>query len=210
MNKRYMFIIKVPALLALMLVMAGCGQRQNPSALEVTAATTHASAPSKSSKLRYSLGIVGYNYTEVGIYDYTINGRSGFNLGGSNERSGGGSTVCCYEWVPPTKLPITLRIEWTRDGETWCSKTVPFNGRAALEPNTLEVHFYPNRQIEVAITDEYSPPRLQIPSAGPDYRIGIDVRAEKANAIRKDREAAECRLGERTTGSAHEQQRTRS
>jgi hypothetical protein len=145
---------------------------------------------------------VGYNYTEVGIYDYRVNGTGAFNIGVSSERTGGGKTVCCFGWVPTAKLPIPVQIQWTRDGETWCRTTVAFNGPAAAEPTTLEVHFFPDRHIEVAITDDYSSPRLRLSSAGADYRVGDDVRAEKAEAIRRDKEAAECRKGEFPIGIA--------
>jgi hypothetical protein len=65
------------------------------------------------------------------------------------------------------------------------------------EPTTLEVHFFPDRHIEVAITDKYSPPRLALTAASaPGYRVGRDVRGEELAASRKDDQAAECRDGE--------------
>jgi Protein of unknown function (DUF3304) len=165
-----------------------------------------ASGPKRSSQLRYSLGIVGYNYTEVGIDDYSVNGTGAFNLGVSTEHSGGGKTVCCFGWAPGMKLPMPIRIEWTRGSDRWCRKTVMLTDPGPLEPTTFEVHFYPDRHIEVAITDEYSPPRVKLPGRGGGYRVGKDVRAEDADAVRKDSELAECREGRFPIGVLEEQE----
>ena len=165
-----------------------------------------ASGPKRSSQLRYSLGIVGYNYTETGIIDYSVNGTGAFNLAVSTEDSGGGSTVCCFGWAPGMKLPMPIRIEWTRGSDRWCRKTVMLTDAGPLEPTTFEVHFYPDRRIEVAITDDYSPPRLKFPGRGGGYRVGKDVRAEDADAVRKDSELAECREGRFPIGVLEEQE----
>jgi hypothetical protein len=156
----------------------------------------------KSSKSHYSLGIVGYNYTEVGVADYRVNGTGAFNLGVSTETSGGGSTVCCVGWASGTKLPMPVRVEWTRDGKRWCRTTALMNGPIPLEPTTLEVHFYPDRHVEVAITDNYSPPRLKLAAGGGAYRVAVDVQAELKAAIQQDEKKAECRAGEFPIGSA--------
>jgi Protein of unknown function (DUF3304) len=165
-----------------------------------------ASAPKRSSQLRYSLGIVGYNYTETGIIDYSVNGTGAFNLGVSTEDSGGGKTVCCFGWAPAMKLPMPVRIEWTRDEGSWCRKTVMLADPGPLEPTTFEVHFFPDRHIEVAITDEYSPPRLKLSRAGRDYRVAKDLRKEEAEAMEKDSQAAECREGRFPIGVLAEQE----
>jgi Protein of unknown function (DUF3304) len=162
-------------------------------------ATPAASTP-QSSQLRYSLGIVGYNYTEVGIDDFKVNGTGAFNLGVSTETSGGGSTICCAGWAPGTKLPRPVVVEWQRhdnDGKPhWCRATAVLNGPVPLEPTTLEVHIYPDRHIEAAITDDYSPPRLKMPRAGAAYRVGKDLHAENTEAIKKDALTAECQDSE--------------
>ena len=171
-----------------------------------TSTEVPASGHKRSSQLRYSLGIVGYNYTETGIIDYSVNGTGAFNLGVSNEHSGGGSTICCFGWAPGMKLPMPIRIEWTRDEATWCRKTVMLTDPGPLEPTTFEVHFYPDRHIEVAITDDYSPPRLKLASGGGDFRLGKDVRQEKAAAMRIDKALAECREGRFPIGVLEEQE----
>jgi Protein of unknown function (DUF3304) len=164
------------------------------------------SGPKRSGQLRYSLGIVGYNYTDTYIDDYSVNGTGAFNLGVSNQRSGGGKTVCCFGWAPGMKLPMLIRIEWTRGSDRWCRKTVMLTDPGPLEPTTFEVHFYPDRHIEVAITDDYSPPRLSLTSAGYGYRVGKDIKAEVAADMRKDDEGAECRDGRFPIGVLEEQE----
>jgi Protein of unknown function (DUF3304) len=160
-------------------------------------ATMEASARAlKYSKPLYMLGIVGYNYTETGIVDYSVNGHGAFNLAVSTETSGGGSTACCYGWAPATKLPVRIRIEWTRNQKVWCRKDVMLTDPGPIEPTTLEVHFYVDRRVEVVITDKYSPPRIKLKSAGGDYRVGKEFRKEEAESDRLDALGAECQVGE--------------
>ena len=165
-----------------------------------------ASGPKRSSQLRYSLGIVGYNYTDTYVDDYSVNGAGAFNLGVSTEDSGGGSTVCCFGWAPGMRLPMPVRIEWTRGGNRWCRQTVMLTDPGPLEPTTFEVHFYPDRHIEVAITDSYSAPRLKLASAGYGYRVGKDIKTEVAADMRKDAQGAECREGRFPIGVVAEEE----
>jgi Protein of unknown function (DUF3304) len=176
------------------------------AAVEAEWAASAASAPKRSSKIFYSLGIEGYNYTETGIIDYSVNGTGAFNLTTSDEDSGGGKTVCCFGWAIAMKLPMPIRIEWTRDEKSWCRKDVFLTERGPLEPTTFEVHFFPDRHIEVAITDKYSPPRLKLPSAGRDYRVAKDVRQEKVDAQALDAKYAECREGRFPIGELAEKE----
>jgi hypothetical protein len=168
----------------------------NESMLPDAAPVDPASAPKRSSKLHYALGIVGYNYTDTGILDYSVNGAGAFNLAVSTSHSGGGKTACCFGWAPGMKLPMPIRIEWTRNEETWCRQTAMLTDPGPLEPTTLEVHFFPDRHIEVAITDRYSPPRVNRGErAGRDFRVGKDVVKEKAESMASDAQHAECRDG---------------
>lgn len=140
----------------------------------------------------YSLGIVGYNYTDTAIIDYIVDGKGAFNLGVSTETSGGGSTVCCFSWRPDARVPFPITVEWTRDRKRWCRKTVMLTEPGPATPTTLEVHFYPDRRIEVAVTDRYSPPRLRLRAGGADFRVLGDPNGEEAKSISLDEVAAEC------------------
>ena len=99
-------------------------------------------------------------------------------------------------------MPKPVKVEWTRDGKRWCRTTALINGPIPLEPTTLEVHFYPDRQVKVAITDNYSPPRLKLAARGDAYRVALDVRTELKAAIQLDEKMAECRDGEFPVGNA--------
>ena len=189
------------AMLAVALLLGGCSRGDvasegadrepvaAPTAASTPASEAAASATPQSSQLRYSLGIVGYNYTDLAIEDYSVNGQSAFNLGVSNEDSGGGKTACCFGWAPATKLPKPIKIQWTRDMKRWCRQTVMLSEPGPPEPTTFEVHFYPDGHIEVAITDNYSAPRLKLAA------IGRVRRSTSANA-NNDEKMSECRDGE--------------
>jgi Protein of unknown function (DUF3304) len=145
----------------------------------------------------YALGIVGYNYTDTAIIDYIVNGRGAFNLAVSTETSGGGKTVCCFSWRPDGKVPFPITVEWTRGDDRWCRKKVMLTDPGPAVPTALEVHFFPDRHIEVAVTNSYSPPRLKLPAAGsPGYRIFKDLPAERERDRTLDDAAAECQDGD--------------
>jgi hypothetical protein len=179
-------------------LLTACSPSDQPiSTASIPSAPLSASASGpQSSQPRYSLGIVGYNYGDVGMVDYRVNGTGAFNLGVSTETAGGGSTICCAGWAPATKLPKPVVVEWTRGGDRWCRTVAALNGPVPAEPTTLEIHFYPDGHVEAAITDKYSPPRLKLKSEGGAYRIGRDVNAERRAAVEKDNLTAECQDGE--------------
>lgn len=174
-----------------LLVLAGCsrGEAPGPAATPALQNTTGAPEKQQSSQGRYALGIVGYNYTDLAIEDFSVMGQSGFNLGVSNESSGGGKTACCAGWAPSTLLPKPIKIQWTRDMKRWCRQTVMLRHPGPLEPTTFEVHFYPDGHIEVAITDKYSPPRLRLAAIG-------RVRRSASVNTNNDEKMSECQDGE--------------
>jgi Protein of unknown function (DUF3304) len=160
-----------------------------------------ASAIPRSSQDHYSLGIVGYNYTDLYISYFIVNGTNGFNLGVSNEGSGGGKTSCCFGWAPGAPLPKPITVEWSRDGgNRWCRQKVMLNAPVPLEPTTLEVHFYPDGHIEAAMTDIYSSPRLKLKAAGSDYRYELRIKNVEAAVRAVDEKTSECRDGDFLTG----------
>jgi Protein of unknown function (DUF3304) len=180
------------------LALAGCQpveQMKTPAA----AVPSSAAEPDKTTEYKprnYSLGIVGYNYTDTAIVDYIVNGKGAFNLAVSTETSGGGKTVCCFSWRPDGKVPFPVAVEWTRGNDRWCRKTVMLTDPGPSVPTTLEVHFFPDRRIEAAVTDTYSPPRLRLTRVGGAFRVGEDLRAERARDQALDEAAAECQTGD--------------
>lgn len=126
-----------------------------------------------------NLTIYGYNYTNRYIDSFEVDGQGGGNLDVSGPGSGGGGSVCCYGWRMGAPLPQTFRVRWASSG---CLKTltsssgykhqvvehqfterdVLIEGPVPLAPSFLEVHIYPDQHVEIALTSDYSSPRLKL------------------------------------------------
>ena len=74
------------------------------------AATTP--APSRES---HTLTILGYNYTNRYIDQFSVNGAGGGNMSVSTPTSSGGGGTCCAVWVDGTPLPVTMHVRWVAD-----------------------------------------------------------------------------------------------
>lgn len=125
------------------------------------------------------LAIVGYNYTERGIGQFFVDGTGAGNIHVSSAYSGGGGTVCCAD-ISSVDHPEKIAIKWQSGGCNYNTTKDPsgqllyethyFFKEAMVElpkpiparPNVLEVHFYPDGHVEVAITEDSSPPRLRL------------------------------------------------
>jgi hypothetical protein len=172
-------------------VLSGCAPNSNASAPAVPE-QPGGTIPQSHSK-RYSLAIVGYNYTDRYIDTFEVNGQGGGNLDISNDVSGGGSNVCCVSWLEGSKLPRKVTIKWVAGycmqrrtnsaGETkdWREPLlkiadVDFSGPVPPNPKNFEVHFFPDGRIELALTESRSLPRLKLPSQPNGYvRPGVVV-----------------------------------
>jgi hypothetical protein len=126
---------------------------------------------------RFSLSIVGYNYTSRYIDSFSVNGQGGGNLYVSGPSSGGGGSMCCVSYVQGRPAgEVTVRWQSSgcmfrapgrlSDGSThtahdfFSEVRVKVDPRIPARPQNFEVHFYPDGHIEAAITDTYSSPRL--------------------------------------------------
>lgn len=119
------------------------------------------------------LGIVGYNYTDRYIDSFEVGGQGGGNVFLSDRESGGGSTSCCIGYNPNTPLPVKMKVRWTwgavedeqhkviKPQET-VETTAELRGPVPDEPHVLEVHFMPDRTVQLRITYDQSPPMLLI------------------------------------------------
>ena len=127
----------------------------------------------------HTLTILGYNYTNRYIDQFSVNGAGGGNMSVSTPTSSGGGGTCCAVWVDGTPLPVTMHVRWVADycidiltsryGEKhrvpqsfFKEADVVFNGPVPSDPHNLEVHFYPDGHIELAITSMASEPRLKL------------------------------------------------
>ncbi|NLP62561.1 DUF3304 domain-containing protein [Paraburkholderia sacchari] len=125
----------------------------------------------------YMLGLVGYNYTDRAISDFSVNGQWGANLVLSTPTSGGGSTMCCVVMSRDTKTPFWVDVEYKMSAlesypprkiiepsAPYRKAKVQVTGPVPADPSYLEIHFYPDGHIEAALSgrDGPSPPRLKL------------------------------------------------
>jgi hypothetical protein len=137
----------------------------------------------------YSLGVVGYNYTDIYIASFSVGSASGGNVDVSDMESGGGGTGCCVEWIDGTELPEEYTIHWTRDGELWCHLDVVLRGPIPRNPSMFTVHFYEDGHIEVEIARDYPDVREK------KARFDHNQRKEFGNRV-QDARFAKCQTHE--------------
>ena len=189
---RFIFIVSLGCALAALLALSACNRSQGPTSTSPAAA--HASAAPVSADANRpmqtrTLTIYGYNYTDRYIYSFQVNGQGGGNLFLSGPSSGGGKGVCCVSWWPGTKLPKMVRIDWVG---SYCKQPIPqesgppymatqplwktawveITGPVPAEPNYFEVHIYNGDRVEVALTETWSRPRMDLPKGDSRIRPG--------------------------------------
>ncbi len=135
------------------------------------------------------LTVFGLNYTDLYIYSFSVAGVGGDSIHVSSPTSGGSGGVCCLRWYPGAQLPIPVKVKWTRDNKRFCEKEVLITGPVPLKPENIEVHFYPDGHIEIALTAEFFPtPRLQL------ERFNEIQRKPSGNVV-LDEQVARCKDG---------------
>ena len=101
-----------------------------------------------------SVTLVGYNYTERPIYTFSVNGGGGSNIfvGG-----GGAKMSCCTEITVGQPVEIKWLYDTTEKQylaglrEENRSTTVIVPPPTVPEAEYLEVHFYPDHHVELAL-----------------------------------------------------------
>jgi Protein of unknown function (DUF3304) len=111
---------------------------------------------------RASLTIYGYNYTDLYIDSFSVNGNGGGNLEVSIPTGGGGGHACCIGVIRDMQYPYKVQVKWTRDAKRWCEQEVTVTPPFPPDPKYFEVHFYPDGKIETAVTEQASSPRLKL------------------------------------------------
>lgn len=132
-----------------------------------------------------SLSLVGYNYTDRYINEFSVSGRGGGNLYVSSPTSGGGGTTCCAKHWPGLK-ERKVKVRWQsgacyyrvrasdsdRVYETLHSfykeAQVVVDDRAGERARYMEVHFYPDGSVQLAATEQPSMPRLALDESRAD------------------------------------------
>jgi hypothetical protein len=131
------------------------------------------------------LDLLGYNYTDRNIEDYSVNGQGGGDIRLSSPSSGGSGIVCCVKLLNGRTNPV-VRVRWQFDGCTYQTRSA-LSGRIheharyfyreadvevlrldVKKPTHLEAHFYPDGSVRVALTSEISTPRLSLNEARKD------------------------------------------
>lgn len=121
------------------------------------------------------LTIVGFNYTDRNINEFTVDGASGGNLFVSSTGGGGGGSVCCSSYTTANPAP-EIKVRWQSDAclyNIWHEKGREFSDIHSIyktqfvkvesvspNPKYLEIHIFPDGHVEAAITDSISRPRL--------------------------------------------------
>jgi Protein of unknown function (DUF3304) len=169
--------------LSAVLGLSACGQiaAQNAPTAETQVAAQPLGKP-------VGLAINGFNYTDTYIPTFEVNDQGGGNIFVSTPTSGGGGTVCCVTWRPGTRLPKPIKVMWSRDRKRWCHKTVMLTGPVPANPTAIGVHFMPNGDIQVELTEGEADPKLRLAS------FDHGRRKETGNAIH-DEETASCKDG---------------
>jgi hypothetical protein len=173
-----------------LLIGIGCDAGGTP-----TSAPTAASKPAPTvqrAAVGHDLTLYGYNYTDTEIGSFEVNGQGGGNVEVSIPEAGGGKSVCCITVVSPLQQAMPVKIKWTRDSETWCEQFVELKPPLPTNPKYLEVHFYPDGHLEVAVTEVASTPRLVLQRTS---RAGRHAK-ESAN-LNHDSKYARCEIGYR-------------
>ena len=167
-------------LLGVLTLGAGCEKKP-----ESTPSAPRVQTPAPLRREPFLLELNGFNYTDLYIDSFEVNGQGGGNLFVSSPESGGGGGVCCVSWLPDGALPMRLKITWTRDRKRWCEKEVPLTGPVPAQPRHLGVHFFPNGRIEAELTE--GPPELKLRLE----RVDTSKRKSSGNTV-TDEQTARC------------------
>jgi hypothetical protein len=176
-----------PALaLSAAFVLSACGQlaAQGASTAETQVMAQPLGKP-------VGLAINGFNYTDVAIDLFSVAHQGGGNILVSTPTSGGGGTACCVTWRAGTKLPRPIHVEWMRYAnkkQRWCQKTVMLSGPVPENPTAIGVHFMPDGDIQIELTEGEADPKLKL-------RNFDDGRRKETGNVIHDEETASCKDG---------------
>ena len=149
-----------------MTVSSGAAKRNLPQLLAAVALLLSAC----NSQDTLSVTLVGYNYTERPIYTFSVNGGGGSNIfvGG-----GGAKMSCCTEITVGQPVEIKWLYDTTEKQylaglrEEKRSTTVIVPPPTVPEAEYLEVHFYPDHHVELALVKSPGDARWsEIPNHG--------------------------------------------
>lgn len=105
-----------------------------------------------------SVTLIGYNYTERPIGWFSVDDAGGSNVF-AREKSGGGKMTCCLDIEVGKEVHVRWVYSYTKKQYMAGAREDEFEARARIPPpdsersSYLEVHFYPDNHVELALTD---------------------------------------------------------
>lgn len=146
-------------------------------------------------KDHYMLGILGYNYTDEEIDQFSVDGHGGGNIHVSSPTSGGGGTVCCVMLSKNPKWPIKVNVRWQSGGCSVFVKNHKYSHTqyyfkdeiinveqgTNLHPTDIAVHFYKDGTVRAILVDGVKSPLLILPEKRalnrqfPECKVGEPV-----------------------------------
>lgn len=128
----------------------------------------------------FLLGLVGYNYTDRHISNYTVNGAGGADIRLSSPTGGGSGITCCVRLRKQSTIVPRVKVRWQYDGCVYFMKNdrtgasdwvqhyyykeveVDLKRADSGNPGYIETHFYPDGTVQVRSTDDFSSPDLKL------------------------------------------------
>jgi len=136
------------------------------------------SAYEKIKEQYFLLGLVGYNYTDRNISNYSVNSAGGANIRLSSPTGGGSGITCCVRLAKNKTTPFRVKVRWQYDGCIYLIRDdrtgkadqvrhyyykeaeVEVQRADSGTPGYIETHFYPDGSVQVVTTDYFSDPHL--------------------------------------------------
>ena len=144
----------------------------------------------------FTLGLIGFNYTDRLIDHYSVDSSAGGHVHLSSPTSGGSGVVCCTRISKAQREKVEVKVKWQVDGCTYPVKSSTgrigerriFHYKEALAyvdpptssaPAYLETHFYPDGSVKVKVTEFISPPEIHLDQDRKDQSIFLRCKDEK-------------------------------
>lgn len=139
-----------------------------------------------SAGLNPALALIGFNYTDRDIEDYSVKGVGGGDVRLSSSTSGGGGSTCCISFSSVRPPLGKVKVRWQSDGCMYLLKneitgksqkirhlyykeaSVDVKDISLGNPRYIETHFYPDGIVQVLLTKEISNPLIRLDGNRPD------------------------------------------
>lgn len=137
-------------------------------------ANAEKSAREKIKEKYFLLGLIGYNYADRHISDYTVDGTGSVDIMLSSPTSGGSGIACCVRLERKSVNPPHVKVRWQYKGciyfmrndrtsaTAWVRQYYYKEAEVELQradtgsPRYIQTHFYPDGTVQVRTTDDFS------------------------------------------------------